>query len=99
MFPLRSDWCLANIVRGGKTVLLDISKRGDQELRGLLVHGARAVIRMAHKKQDRLSRRACRLVERRGVNKATVALANKLARIAWAVTTQNKPYTPDKVVA
>lgn len=77
---------------GGKTVLLGISKRGDQELRGLLVHGARSVVRIAHKKQDQLSRWVCRLVERRGINKATVALANKLARIAWAVSTQNKPY-------
>lgn len=78
---------------GGKTVLLGISKRGDQELRGLLVHGARSVVRMAHKKTDRLSLWVCRLVERRGINKATVALANKLARIAWAMTTQNKSYS------
>ena len=77
---------------GGKTVLLGISKRGDQELRGLLVHGARAVVRMAHKKEDRLSLWICQLVERRGVNKATVALANKLARTAWAVSATGKPY-------
>lgn len=77
---------------GGKNILLGISKRGDQELRGLLVHGARSVVRMAHKRTDKLSQWVCHLVERRGMNKAVVALANKLARIAWAVTTQKSPY-------
>lgn len=77
---------------GGKNVLLGISKRGDQELRGLLVHGARAFARVANKKNDRLSSWVCQLIEKRGMNKATVALANKLARIAWAVTTNKEAY-------
>ena len=77
---------------GGRNVLLGISKRGDQELRGLLVHGARAFARVANKKSDRLSRWVCQLIEKRGMNKATVALANKLARIAWAVTTNKEVY-------
>lgn len=77
---------------GGKNILLGISKRGDQELRGLLVHGARAVARVAHKRSDRLSQWVCRLIEKRGMNKATVALANKLARIGWAVTTNKTTY-------
>lgn len=77
---------------GGKNVLLGISKRGDQELRGLLVHGARAFARVANKRSDRLSRWVCQLIEKRGMNKATVALANKLARIAWAVTTNKEAY-------
>lgn len=77
---------------GGKQTLLGISKRGDKYLRSLLVHGARAVVNHAHKKEDALSCWVTRLVERRGKNKATVALANKLARIAWAVTTSGQPY-------
>jgi transposase len=78
---------------GGKNTLLGISKRGDKYLRSLLVHGARSVVIHAHKKDDALSRWVTQLVARRGKNKATVALANKLARIAWAVTTSGKPYT------
>ena len=78
---------------GGKQILSGISKRGDRELRSLLVHGARAVVRMAGQRDDRLSRWICKLVEQRGKNKATVALANKLARIAWAVTTKEIDFT------
>lgn len=70
---------------GGKPVLLGISKRGDRYLRTLLIHGARAVVRSARQKDDRLSRWINRLRETRGINKATVALANKLARIGWAI--------------
>lgn len=77
---------------GGQQVLLGISKRGDKYLRSLLVHGARAVVRHAHKKDDALSVWVIRLIERRGKNKAIVALANKLARIAWAVLAQGKDY-------
>jgi transposase len=77
---------------GGKNTLLGISKRGDKYLRSLLIHGARAVVRVAHTKDDALSRWVVRLIERRGQNKATVALANKLARIGWAVITHGKPY-------
>lgn len=79
---------------GGKEQLLGISKRGDGYLRSLIVHGARAVVKHAHKKDDALSRWVVRLIERRGKNKATVALANKLARIAWAITTQGSRYHP-----
>jgi transposase len=77
---------------GGKNTLLGISKRGDKYLRSLMIHGARAVVRVAHTKDDALSRWVTRLIERRGKNKAIVALANKLARIGWAVITSGKPY-------
>ena len=77
---------------GGKTVLQGISKRGDKYLRKMLINGARSVVNHAHKKDDALSVWVTRLVEKRGKNKATVALANKLARIAWAVTVSGKPY-------
>ena len=70
---------------GGKQRLQGISKRGDSYLRSLLVHGARSVVRQAARKEDRLSRWVQRLIAERGVNKATVALANKLARIGWAI--------------
>ena len=77
---------------GDKPVLLGISKRGNRYLRGLLIHGARSVIKNAHKKDDKLSRWVTDLVQRRGKNKATVALANKMARIGWAVLTSGQPY-------
>lgn len=79
---------------GGKTVLLGISKRGDPYLRSLLVHAARSVLRQAHRKDDRLSRWALKVQAERGTNKATVALANKLARIGWAVLRYNTVYQP-----
>jgi transposase len=79
---------------GGKPLLLGITKQGDKELRCLLVHGARAVISQAHKKADPLSRWACQVQARRGRHKATVALANKMARIAWAVTVNDCAYKP-----
>ena len=64
-----------------------ISKRGDVYLRMLLIHGARAVLCTAAslKHPDRLRSWALQLERTRGHNKATVALANKIARIAWAV--------------
>jgi len=77
---------------GGKSTLMGISKRGDKYLRSLLVHGARSVVKHAHGKDDALNVWVTNLIERRGKNKATVALANKLARIAWAVITTGKSY-------
>ena len=77
---------------GGHSVLLGISKRGDPYLRSLLVHGARAVVHQAAHRDDRLSRWINRLRAQRGYNKATVALANKLARIGWAVLAHRTVY-------
>lgn len=79
---------------GGKDVLLGISKRGDPYMRAQLVHGARAVVARADKKTDRLSRLIQRLKAERGFNKATVALANKLVRIAWVVIARGEHYRP-----
>jgi len=84
---------------GGKAVLLGISKRGDRYLRCLLVHGARAVTRQAADKDDPLSTWLNRLVATVGFNKATVALANKLARIGWAVLRHRTAYQPAKACA
>ena len=76
-----------------------ISKRGDSYLRMLLIHGARSVLCHAKKvdSHDRLRAWALDRELRRGHNKAAVALANKLARIVWAVWTKGVPYqaTPD----
>ena len=77
---------------GGKTVLLGISKRGDRYLRSLLVHGARSVVIQAAKKDDRLSRWINKIKAERGFNKAVVALANKMARIGWAVLVNKTEY-------
>jgi len=77
---------------GGKERLLGISKRGDAYLRSLLVHGARAVIRTAQAKTDRLSIWVMRIATTRHPNIAAVALANKTARIAWAMLTKGTDY-------
>lgn len=82
---------------GGKNVLLGISKRGDRYLRSLLIHGARAVVNAAQKKEDPLSRWINRLREKRGMNKATVAYANKMARIGWAILHNGTAYQPAQV--
>jgi transposase len=62
-----------------------ISKRGDMYLRRLLVSGAQAVLRTADKREDRYGARAKALKERVGWNKAAVAVANRNARMAWAL--------------
>jgi len=74
--------------------LLGISRRGDRYLRSLLVHGARAVVVQAARKDDPLSKWINRIREERGWNKAVVAMANKLARIGWAVLRYNTIYQP-----
>ena len=79
---------------GGKERLLGISKRGDAYLRSLLIHGARSVILHAKHKEDNLSRWVNALVARRHINVAAVALANKTARMAWALMTEEKNYDP-----
>jgi len=77
---------------GGKSTLLGISKRGDGYLRMLLVHGARAVIRVAENKPGYADSWLARLVSRRHPNIAAVALANKNARIVWALLKHDRDY-------
>jgi transposase len=84
---------------GGKPTLLGISKRGDGYLRKLLVHGARAVIRHAHRHDDSLSQWLMKLTSRKHVNIVTVALANKTARVAWAMVNNNESYRPELIAA
>lgn len=82
---------------GGKERLLGISKRGDSYLRSLLIHGARSVIRTAKGKDDRLSQWVTRLAARRHPNVVAVALANKTARMAWAMLKNGSDYRPELV--
>jgi transposase len=79
---------------GGTTRLGPITKQGDRYLRTLLVHGARAYLRVVDKKTDGKSAWARRLKERRHVNIAAVALAAKHARIAWAMLAKGTEYRP-----
>jgi len=77
---------------GGKVVLSRITKRGDSSLRASVVHGARAVVSRSAGKTDRLSRWIESIKARRGFNKAVVALANKLVRIAWVIVARGERY-------
>lgn len=80
---------------GGKECLLGISKRGDSYLRTLLIHGARAVLKVADKKDDPRSCWLKNLCSRRNKNIAAVALANKNARIVWALLTKKTDFLPE----
>ncbi len=78
---------------GGKQRLLGISKRGDRYLRTLLIHGARAVGYRVKDNPQHSNKWFYDLIERRGFNKAVVAMANKMARQAWAVLAREQEYT------
>ncbi len=84
---------------GGKQTLLGISKRGDCYLRTLLIHGARAVIRVTERKIEQADGWLQRIVARRNKNVATVALANKNARIVWALLAHDREFQPDYALA
>jgi transposase len=75
--------------------LLGISKRGDRYLRTLLVHGARSVIVRARKRSDDKGSWLKKLLERRHVNIATVALAHKTVRTVWAMLAHDREYCPN----
>lgn len=77
---------------GGKERLLGISKRGNVYVRSLLIHGGRAVVRVVNKKDDARSKWIRGLRDRRGANKTAVAVANKNARIIWALLAKNEQY-------
>ena len=70
---------------GGKASLGRITKRGDDYLRTLLIQGAKSAVMTAHKRSDKISQWLVQLLARLGWQKAVVALANKNARILWAV--------------
>ena len=80
---------------GGKSNLGGITKRGDTYLRTLLIQGAKSAVMTAHRRQDKISQWAVALRERSGWQKAVVALANKNARILWAVMTKGEAFDAD----
>jgi transposase len=79
---------------GGKTQLLGISKRGNVYLRTLLIHGGRALVQLARTRADGAATWLGKLVARRHHNVAAVAMANKNARLAWALLASGKAYDP-----
>lgn len=77
---------------GGKERLLGISKRGDVYLRTLLIHGARSVLLRVKSRADQAETWLARVAARRNSNIAAVALANKNARVAWALLVHGQEY-------
>jgi transposase len=73
---------------GGKTTLLGISKRGNRYVRRMLTHGARSCVTHLDRTRDKLGNWLDALEERMHGNKVTIALANKIARIAWVILTR-----------
>lgn len=86
------QWSTGGRARHGR-----ITKRGDVYLRTLLIHGARAVMRYLMNKDDRKSEWVKAVRERRGFNKAAVALAAKHARILWAMLAKGTEYLPARI--
>jgi transposase len=82
---------------GGKPSLGRITKRGDEYLRTLLIQGAKSAVMNSGKRSDRISRWLVQLKQRIGWQKAAVALANKNARILWAVLTRGLAFDPEHV--
>jgi transposase len=77
---------------GGKQILSGITKRGDEYLRSLLIHGGRAVVRAATNKSDKRSLWIVEKAKTRGKNKAAVAVANKNARVIWKILKTGESY-------
>src|SRR5215467_3288111 len=77
---------------GGKPRLGGIGRRANHYLRRQLIHGARAIVSRSAKHDDRQSTWLKALVARRGFNRTIVALANKTARIAWALLSRKEEY-------
>lgn len=84
---------------GGKTKLVGISKQGDRYLRRLLVVGATAVMRHIKDKPTPMADWIRKLSEKKPFRVVSVALANKLARIAWVVLTRKEAYRPYHLAA
>ncbi len=82
---------------GGRTVLGRITKRGDDYLRTLLIQGAKSAVMTAHKRSDKVSQWLVQLLARVGWQKAVVALANKNARIVWALLAKGREFDPNYV--
>jgi len=79
---------------GGKPTLLEISKQGNPYVRKLLVHGARSLVQHLRRDHHELGRWIAQLEQRAHRNVVIVAVANKMARIAWAVLAKQETYRP-----
>lgn len=77
---------------GDKVRYGGISKRGNRYLRKQLIHGARAAMRWAKKREDQFSQWVNQIVARIGINKAAVAIANKLARLIWVLLQKQEKF-------
>jgi transposase len=77
---------------GDRQLLLGITKKGNRDLKQLLIHGARAVVAKAGKKEDKRSSWINKLAAKKHANVVATALANRTARMAWAVLQSSKPY-------
>ncbi|SMD10429.1 Transposase IS116/IS110/IS902 family protein [Primorskyibacter flagellatus] len=86
------------ITTGGKAKLIGISKHGNRYFRKLFIHGARTVLHLMRDRTSPITQWADGLKERAHVNVAAVAMANKMARIAWAVLTKGERYRPAALV-
>lgn len=84
---------------GGRTVLLGINKHGDKYLRFMLIHGARAALKNSKNKPDKVSKWAYKKWQELGFNRACVALANKNARIIWAMMSSEEHYCAQALVS
>lgn len=84
---------------GGKPKLLGISKRGNRYLRKNLIHGARAVLPYLAERDTPLGKWVRGLLARAHKNKVVVALANKMARIAWALLAHGRNFNAERSVA
>ena len=84
---------------GGKDRLGRISKRGDGYLRRLLVHGARTVLFWSRRRKETRSDWLEAMLARRPTNVVMVAMANKTARIVWAMLSRNEAFQPNRRVA
>lgn len=82
---------------GGKSKLGGISKRGDKYLRKLVIHGCRSVLIRIEAREDRQAQWLKELIQRRGFNRACVALANKNVRTMWALMTKGESFNKDRV--
>lgn len=79
---------------GGKQVLLGITKRENSYVRSMLIHGTGPVLFRSGEKTDPLSIWVKRISGQRGFNRAVVALANKLLRVAWVIIARHEVYSP-----
>ena len=83
---------------GGKAKLIGISKHGNSYLRKLFIHGARTVLHLVLDRNTPITQWVDRLKERAHVNVVAVAMANKMARIAWAILTRGERYNAGRLI-